>query len=624
MGGRLVALLVIVALGVAGCGGDDDAGERASTPTVEVATTIAALPEAAPSPEARLACGAEITESVTLTHDMQCDPVGLIVAGDDVVLDLGGHIISGSGPGRRSWPLPNFDIAGIIVRGANVTVRNGTVEQTGIAVLADGAAGATDTTISNVTTVGSYFGIYLYQGGGHTVADCVVRENVYGLHLQQSHDNLVTGNDLSVQTHHSPGGYGLYLYASQRNRFEHNTVRENLNWGLWFSDSTDNVIVRNNIIANDPQVSDDSGDNVYFDATTREGNYWSDYAGQDADGDGIGDVPYAIGGPGRAADPYPFVAQNGWQGRTATTLAQATPIPESKLPPRTYVALEDGRIALVDPAAGELLATWEGRVMPRPMAVSPDGTRLYVIQADGETATVAAYDTASGEITAEWIVPSALVVAAMYDGTRVIASSDTELVEIVLDSGELRRQHDGAGAVAIVPSWKHNLALVADQRGKLQVVYLPDQHAAYTMDLGGRPLQVVDNRAGTRLFALLEHSTQVQVIDTEQLLVTDRVPLGDIDPAGARIAPSPDGTLLYVLDGASSRVIAIDLGTKEVVHDVTVSGTAVDLAVSGDGEYLSVAVDEDGAGRVVVLSRELQPLASVELEEAPMGVVAAR
>ena len=223
-------------------------------------------------------------------------------------LDLGGHTIAGPGPGQRHWPLPDFDVVGVRIRGANATVQNGNVTAFGLSVLAQETHGAT---ISDVTTEGSYYGIYLYKSDSNHVEHNVVRNNVYGLHLQEANDNQLLDNELAKQTHHSPGGYGLYLYASQDNRIEFNTVRDNLNWGLWFSESTGNTIVHNNVSGNSPQVSDDSGGNVYYDETTKEGNYWAEYQGADANGDGIGDTPYTIGGPGRLGRSLP-VHGRGW------------------------------------------------------------------------------------------------------------------------------------------------------------------------------------------------------------------------------------------------------------------------------------------------------------------------
>lgn len=42
---------------------------------------------------------------MTLVNGMKCDPIALIVTGDDVVLGLGRNTIAGPGPYRRSWPL---------------------------------------------------------------------------------------------------------------------------------------------------------------------------------------------------------------------------------------------------------------------------------------------------------------------------------------------------------------------------------------------------------------------------------------------------------------------------------------------------------------------------------------
>src|SRR5262249_17954557 len=85
------------------------------------------------------------------------------------------------------------------------------------------------------------------------------------------------------------------------------------NWGIWLSASQNNTFARNNVIKNNPQVSDDGGGNNWHDPARKEGNYWADWEGQELPGTGIGNHPYLIWGPGNAVDPFPFVRRDGWK-----------------------------------------------------------------------------------------------------------------------------------------------------------------------------------------------------------------------------------------------------------------------------------------------------------------------
>ena len=109
----------------------------------------------------------------------------------------------------------------------------------------------------------------------------------YGLLLRDCSDGRLEGNRLVDNT------IAVFMDGSNRNHLEGNLVQDN-GWGiLLFSSSAGNVFTGNDFINNDYPVALDMRrtDNHFDDGT--HGNYWSDAAAFDLDGDGVSDVPYA-------------------------------------------------------------------------------------------------------------------------------------------------------------------------------------------------------------------------------------------------------------------------------------------------------------------------------------------
>jgi parallel beta-helix repeat protein len=130
-----------------------------------------------------------------------------------------------------------------------------------------------------------------------TIEDCEFTDNAVSIWLADSTANKVVKNKLQENF------AGIYIFSSPNNEISENTIESTATTGILVRESTDNLFHHNNLIENQRNAFDDRS-NQWDDGSA--GNYWSDYSGEDADGDGIGDTPYEISG-GENRDRYPLM-----------------------------------------------------------------------------------------------------------------------------------------------------------------------------------------------------------------------------------------------------------------------------------------------------------------------------
>jgi len=138
----------------------------------------------------------------------------------------------------------------------------------------------------NTISLNNYGGVVFYSSGSNIVSDNNITSNNGGISLYYSGSNVISGNTISLNNYD-----GIVFYYSGNNMVFGNTISSNNNYGMYLALYSDNNIIYFNNFNNAFQVWSDST-NVWDDGD--EGNYWSDYRGQDLNGDGVGETAYII------------------------------------------------------------------------------------------------------------------------------------------------------------------------------------------------------------------------------------------------------------------------------------------------------------------------------------------
>ena len=166
---------------------------------------------------------------------------------------------------------------------------------------------------------GGRYGLHLMFSDSATVEYNSLSQNSIGLYIMYSRDAIVRGNILS--NNHGPSGGGLGLkdvdgLTVEANRFVNNRIGAQVDTSprepniehYWIGNVfaynevalgimpsvKRNTLTENSFIDNVQNVTILGGGELkgITWSVDGRGNYWSDYAGYDANGDGVGDVPY--------------------------------------------------------------------------------------------------------------------------------------------------------------------------------------------------------------------------------------------------------------------------------------------------------------------------------------------
>jgi parallel beta-helix repeat protein len=213
---------------------------------------------------------------------------------------------------RHDLTTPTNGGSVILVNCSNITVKGLEIKNNfhGILLINTSSSTITENNLEN-----NFNALVLsFDSNNNQIIANKINKNFFGLEIHKSSDNLVRKNKITNNGSFVFGGYGIFLYVSSKNVLVENDILSNnineFTIGLLLLYSDSNRIYHNNFINNSRQISSDGWPNSFDNGYPSGGNYWSDYKGSDADGDGIGDTPYCFYG---GCDRYPFMRENGWE-----------------------------------------------------------------------------------------------------------------------------------------------------------------------------------------------------------------------------------------------------------------------------------------------------------------------
>jgi len=234
----------------------------------------------------------QVDGSVVGTDKIQCNDMSytfsgdingsIVVFRDNIVIDGAGHALQGNATSAGFFLSGRYNVTISNVRISNFSVGIEVVpsyEIQGYEVL---LPHNTNFTFQGNTIANTMRGIYNLFAENVTISGNILRDNEEGVFCWDAENLLVCGNSILRN------GIGIKILDCQgsiyQNNFINNTLQINSDGGVY---------------GNDPSAI------VWYNDSAKQGSFWSDYNGTDANSDGIGDTPHLF--DLNYTDPYPLM-----------------------------------------------------------------------------------------------------------------------------------------------------------------------------------------------------------------------------------------------------------------------------------------------------------------------------
>jgi YVTN family beta-propeller protein len=225
---------------------------------------------------------------------------------------------------------------------------------------------------------------------------------------------------------------------------------------------------------------------------------------------------------------------------------------QNRSAPRFYYADNFGnRLGIFDTSNNSFTATTPVGTRPRRLTFSPDGKKIYVVNAGSNTVSVV--DVATFAVTNTITLPpggNPYGIAVTSDGKRAYVANNV-------------------------------------MQGTLVAIDTATNAIAGTAIVGNNPVHVVINPDDTLAYVANSGSSNLSVVDLQTNTVNQTVPAGSTPSA---VATSINGRYIYVANNTAMGTVTVLDGSKyDFIKRIPVGANPVSMVRSPNGQFLFVA-----------------------------------